>query len=77
MPERTLAILVTARDLATKTLRGVNKELGGINGTARRLGRGIGTAAGNIARLGAVAAGEEDEVLVELEPDAVVAVDPG
>ncbi len=54
MAERTLAILITARDLASRSLKGVNRELGKMGKIASR---GAGTAAANIARLGVVAAG--------------------
>jgi TP901 family phage tail tape measure protein len=48
VPERTLAILVTARDLATRTLKGVNKELGKVGGIASK---GVGTSVANLGKL--------------------------
>ena len=54
MAERELAILITARDLASRTLRGVTKE-------ANKLGsitaRGARTAAANLGKLAVVGAG--------------------
>lgn len=54
MAERELAILIRARDLASKTIRAVNKELGKTGSIAAK---GAKTAAGNIAKLGTVAGG--------------------
>lgn len=54
MAERELAIILRARDLASKTIRGVKKELGGVGKEAKR---GFGSAAGNVAKLGTAVAG--------------------
>lgn len=54
MAERELAILVTARDLASKNLKGINKELGKMGSIAQR---GVGTALKNIGKLAVVGAG--------------------
>lgn len=54
MAERELAIILRARDLASKTIRGVKKELGGVGKEAKK---GFGTAAGNVAKLGTAVAG--------------------
>ena len=52
MAERELAILVTARDLATRTLRNVNREL---DKTGKKIGsigaKGVGTSVKNIGKL--------------------------
>lgn len=63
MPDRSerLAIIVTAQNLASRALRDVNKQLGGMEkaswSAARAAKRGIGTAVGNIERGGIIAAG--------------------
>src|SRR3990167_1890063 len=54
MAERELAILVTARDFASKNLKGINKELGKMGSIAQR---GVGTALKNIGKLAVVGAG--------------------
>src|SRR3990167_5963869 len=54
MAERELAILVTARDFASKNLKGINKELGKMGSIAQR---GVGTALKNIGKLAIVGAG--------------------
>jgi TP901 family phage tail tape measure protein len=51
--ESTLSILVKARDLASGTLAKVNKNLGNLGKNAKR---GIGNAAGNLAKIGKIAA---------------------
>ncbi len=63
--EQRLAIVVVARDLASKSLRSISKELGGLDKAGRFVAhrgvQGIGTAIGNIERgaviLGGAAAG--------------------
>lgn len=54
--ERELAILVTAKDLASRTLGKVSREVGGLGKAAHTAGRGLSTLAGNLAKVGAVAA---------------------
>lgn len=56
--EKTLAILVTARDLASKALKGVNRELDTMGSKAGKIAsQGLKTAASNVKKLAAAGAG--------------------
>ncbi len=59
--EQKLAIIVTARDLASRTLKGINKELGGfgkgLRAAGRDLSKGVGNAVRNVERIGAAGIG--------------------
>src|SRR5215210_6923873 len=50
MAERELAILIKARDMASRSIRGVKKELGGLEKTGGRLGKGASAAVGNVEK---------------------------
>src|SRR6185369_4571246 len=56
-----LAIIVRVQDLASRALKSVNKELGGLekglHGAGRAASRGLGNAVHNIERLAAAGAG--------------------
>lgn len=54
MAERELAIVIRAKDLASKSLKNVRKEVRGI---AKEGGRGLSNVAGNLTKLGVAAAG--------------------
>jgi TP901 family phage tail tape measure protein len=56
MAEKELAILITARDLASKTIGKVSKQVGGLGKMSRTAGKGLQSLAGNLAKLGTVAA---------------------
>ena len=54
--ERELAILVTAKDLASRTIGKVSREVGGLGKISKTVGHGLSSLAGNLAKVGAVAA---------------------
>jgi hypothetical protein len=56
MASKELSILLVAKDMASKTIGNVSKKVGGLGGAARTANRGLSTLAGNLAKVGAVAA---------------------
>ncbi len=56
MAEKELAILVTAKDLASRTIGKVSREVGGLGKVSKTVGHGLSSLAGNLAKVGAVAA---------------------
>jgi hypothetical protein len=56
MASKELSILLVAKDLASKTIGKVSKEVGGLGRMSRMASRGLSTLAGNLGKLGAVAA---------------------
>lgn len=56
MASKELSILLLARDMASKTIGKVSREVGGLGKTSRTAGAGLSTLSGNMAKLGAVAA---------------------
>jgi hypothetical protein len=56
MAEKQISILLVAKNMASKTIGQVNKDLGRLGATGRRAGQGLRSLAGNLAKIGAVAA---------------------
>ncbi len=56
MPERELAILLKARNMASGPIKAVNKDLSTMEKTGRRVGTGLRTLGGNLKTLGVGAA---------------------
>lgn len=56
MAERELAILIRARDMASKTINGVSKSVSNLDRGLGRAGKGVGQVGAGLARAGAVIA---------------------
>lgn len=56
MAEKQISILLVAKNMASKTIGQVNKDLGKLGGAGRRAGQGLRTLGANLAKIGAVAA---------------------
>lgn len=56
MAEKQISILLIAKNMASKTIGQVNKDLGRLGATGRRAGQGLRSLGANLAKIGAVAA---------------------